>query len=79
LENRVCVISGLKRKQLEKVVRLSGVRRTIKNVWHMAKHRPAHLLGSFDAMHTRTYQHQSLIFLERNVGICSILVSDRTP
>jgi len=77
-ENKVCVINGLKHKELEKIVRLSGVRRSIKNMWNISKHNPDHLLGSLDLMYTRTYQQQSLIFLERNVGLYTIVVSERT-
>lgn len=76
-EKGISVICGLKKKELQKIVRLTGIRKTIKNIWNANRYNPHHLLGTLDLMYLKKFDHynQSLLYLERNIGIYSIVIS----
>lgn len=54
-EKGIAVISGLKKKDMQRIVHLAGVRNTVKNIWAIDRYRPAHLVGSLDLMHIRSF------------------------
>lgn len=52
-EKGIAVISGLKKKDMQRIVNLAGVRNTVKNIWAIDRHQPGHLVGALDLMHIR--------------------------
>jgi hypothetical protein len=79
-EKGITVISGLKKKDIAKIVQITGIRSTIKNVWTIDKYKPSHLVGTVDLMHTKKFDRneEPIIYFEKNIGMYSILVSERT-
>jgi hypothetical protein len=79
-EKGIAVISGLKKKDMQRIVQLTGIRSTIKNIWTMERYRPAHLIGSLDLMHIKSFEQNPdpIVYFEKNIGIYSLLVSERT-
>lgn len=55
-ERGIAVLSGLKKKDLQRIVQVANIRSTIKNVWAIEKYKPAHLIGTLDLMHIRRFE-----------------------
>lgn len=79
-ERGIAVLSGLKKKDLQRIVQVANIRSTIKNVWAIEKYKPAHLIGTLDLMHLRRFDRnpEPIVICEKNAGIYALLVSERS-
>lgn|GEM_PF-3641282 len=70
-------MNGLKKKDMQKIIKISGIRKTIKNIWNVSKIHPNKFLGNVDSMEIMKYEHQSspFLFLKKNIGVYTIIVS----
>lgn len=76
----IAVIAGLKKQDIQKIVHISGMRSTIKNVWTVERYKPSRVVGSIDLMHIRKFDKncEPIIYFEKNIGVYTLLISERT-
>jgi len=79
LENKVSVVSGFKKKDLGKICAIAGIRNRIKSVWNVGKYQASRFIGTLDRIKIKRFQKNEdpLIYLEKNVGILSLVISER--
>ena len=77
LQKKINVISKVKKKELEEIMRITGIRKTVKKFWMIEKYKSRNILGICDRIYFKEYRRgQSLMFLLKDVGIRSILLKD---
>ena len=55
-ERAITVLSGLKKKDMMRIVQIAGIRNTVKNVWTIDKYKPSNIIGNIDLMHIKTFE-----------------------
>ena len=74
------ILNGFKKKELAKICRIAGIRNKIKNIWNIGKYQSNKFTGFLDRISIKKINKNEdpLIYLERNVGIFSLVVSEST-
>jgi hypothetical protein len=79
IDQKICVINGLKAKEIGRIAELSGIKNTIKNVLTTDRYEKERFLGELDAMSTlvKPTFRENLIYLEKDTGIYTLVLTER--
>ena len=76
---RINVISKMRQKDLEAIQQLAGIRKIVKYIWQVEKHRPQNIIGKCDKIYFKEVKEkQVLMFLECDIGIRTIILGEES-
>jgi hypothetical protein len=74
-ERKICVVSKIKKKDLELVKELGNIKKSVKKLWLLEKYKPQNILGMCDKIYFKSIKEgQTLMFIQADVGIRTIIL-----
>ena len=75
--NEIMVVSKVKQKTLSMVKELAGIKKSVKKIWRLEKYKTSQIMGKCERIYFKEISEgQSLMFLESDVGIRTIVLGD---